>query len=74
MNAATDFTGGGLSFSVVGEGVSVDPATGVLRILTDALRDGIEIVVTATNSGGSTTTRFRLSVVAEPSRRWRRRR
>ena len=74
MNAATDFTGGGLSFSVAGEGVSVDPATGVLRILTDALRDGIEITVTATNSGGAATTRFRLTwSPSRRSRRWCRR-
>ncbi|HEX5202577.1 MAG TPA: hypothetical protein VFW27_21810, partial [Actinoplanes sp.] len=66
VNAATDFTGEALSFGVTGEGVSVDPATGVLRILTDALRDGIEVVVTATNSGGAATSRFRVTVVAEP--------
>jgi hypothetical protein len=68
VNAFPDFTGEGLSFSVAGEGVSVDPATGVLRISTDALRDGVEVSVTATNSGGSATTRFRLSVIAaEPA-------
>jgi hypothetical protein len=66
VNAATDFTGDALSFSVAGEGVSVDPATGVLRILTDALRDGVEVVITATNSGGAATSRFRVTVVAEP--------
>jgi hypothetical protein len=66
VNAATDFTGEALSFSVTGEGVSVDPATGVLRILTDALREGVEVVITATNSGGAATSRFRVTVVAEP--------
>ena len=66
MNAATDFTGEGLSFSVVGAGVSVDPATGVLRIPTDALRDGVEVTVSATNSGGVATTRFRVTVAAPP--------
>ena len=65
MNAATDFTGEGLSFSVAGEGVSVDPATGVLRIPTDTLRDGVEVTVTATNSGGATS-RFRVTVAVAP--------
>ena len=66
MNAVTTTTGGGLSFSVAGAGVSVDPATGIFRILTDALRDGVEISITASNAGGAATTRFRLSVVPEP--------
>ena len=65
MNAVTTSTGG-LSFSVAGAGVSVDPATGIFRILTDALRDGVEISITASNSAGAATTRFRLSVVPEP--------
>ena len=65
MNAATDFTGEGLSFSVAGEGVSVDPATGVLRIPTDTLREGVEVTVT-TNSGGAASS-FRVTVATEPT-------
>ena len=65
MNTTTDFTGEGLSFSVAG--VSVDPATGVLRIPTDTLREGVEVTVTATNSGGVAAGSFRVSVAIEPA-------
>ena len=66
VNASSDFTGEGLTFRVAGEGVGIDPATGTLTITTDQLRDGIEIAVTATNSGGAATSRFRLTVAALP--------
>ena len=66
VNASTDFTGEALRFSVAGEGVSVDPATGVLRISTETLRAGLEVVVTAENSGGVATSRFRLTVASAP--------
>ena len=67
VNAFPDFTGDGLTFRVIGEGVSIDPATGEISISTEALRDGIEIVVTAGNSGGEASSRFRLTVAAEPA-------
>jgi hypothetical protein len=43
--------------------VSVDPTTGVLSISTEALRDGVEITVTATSAAGSATRRFRVSLL-----------
>ncbi len=64
VNAFPDFTGEGLTFRIIGEGVSIDPATGEVSVSTEALRDGIEIVVTATNSGGEASSRFRLTVAA----------
>ncbi len=64
LNAISGFTGAALRFGVTGDGVSIDPETGQLVILTDALRDGIEVLVTATNSGGVATNTFRLTVSA----------
>jgi hypothetical protein len=63
VDAFSDFTGQGLTFAVAGPGVTVDPATGRVAIPTDALVAGIEVVVTARNSGGTAESRFRLSVV-----------
>ncbi len=64
MNAFPDSTGDGLTFRVIGEDTTIDPATGEVSVSTEALRDGIEIVVTATNSGGEASSRFRLTVAA----------
>jgi hypothetical protein len=64
VNAFPDFTGDGLRFRVIGEGVSIDPATGEISVSTEALRDGIEFIVTAGNSGGEASSRFRLTVAA----------
>jgi hypothetical protein len=66
LDASEDFTGAELSFAVTGEGVAIDPATGRLTIATDRLVDGITVVVTATNAAGSATSRFRLTVAADP--------
>lgn len=66
MSTAFDFSGGGLSFRVTGPGVSIDPATGLLSIDTGQLLDGVEILVTASNAGGTVTSRFRLTVTALP--------
>ncbi len=67
MNAFPDFTGEALTFRVIGEDTSIDPATGELSVPTATLRDGIEIIVTAGNSGGEASSRFRLTVAAEPA-------
>ncbi|HYN45419.1 MAG TPA: hypothetical protein VES64_01875, partial [Allosphingosinicella sp.] len=64
LNAFPEFTGGALTFSVTGEGVAIDPVTGLLTIRTDALASGIAVVVTATNSGGTATSSFRVTVAA----------
>ncbi len=62
LNVSSNFEGGALRFSVTGEGVSIDPETGILSIATDALRDGISVTVTAVNSGGAVAQSFRLDV------------
>jgi hypothetical protein len=68
MTLSTAFTGLALSFGVTGNGVSIDPATGEIRIPTDALQDGLEVAVTASNSGGDAVGSFRLTVrAAEPA-------
>lgn len=67
LNAFPEFTGGTLTFGITGEGVTIDPATGMVRILTDALREGVDVVVTASNSGGTVSSTFRVSIVAEAS-------
>ena len=59
------FLGNSLSFSVTGDGVAVDPATGVVSISATALLSGVSVLVTASNSGGAAESRFRLTVAAE---------
>ena len=69
VNASLDFTGQGLTFAVSGPGVTVDPATGALAVASAALVAGLDVVVTARNSGGVAESRFRLTVAgmtAEP--------
>ena len=63
-DASSDFTGTALSFSVTGEGVAIDPATGALSIATDKLAAGVTVTVTAANAGGTAVSRFRLTVAA----------
>ena len=61
--AAAAFTGDGLSYAVTGAGV-IDAATGVVSLPTAALVASATVTVTASNSGGSASVSFRLSVVA----------
>lgn len=65
LNASSQFTGAGLTFGVAGDGVSIHPDSGEIRILTDALQDGLAVRVTATNSGGEVTGTFRVTIQAE---------
>jgi len=62
LDVSSNFGGGALRFSVTGEGVSIDPETGILSIATDALRSGVSVTVTAVNSGGAVAQTFRLDV------------
>lgn len=62
LNVSSHFEGGALRFSVTGDGVSIDPETGILSIATDTLRDGVSVTVTAVNSGGAVAQTFRLDV------------
>lgn len=64
MNASSDFSGAALRFAVAGDGVSIDPATGMLSIATDRLLAGVTVTVTATNAAGTAESRFRLTVAA----------
>ena len=59
------FAGEALGFAVEGAGVTIDPATGVLTVSTDAALSGETVTVTATNSGGSAAASFLLTVEAE---------
>lgn len=63
--SAQAFAGEALVFRVTGTGATIDPTTGLVTLSTDVVVDGAEIVVTATNSGGSAATRFLLTVEAE---------
>ncbi len=60
--AAPGFTGENLRFDVSGAGVAIDPESGLVSISTDVAVDGALIVVTATNSGGSATAAFQITV------------
>ena len=62
--ARGDFSGAALSFAVAGAAATVDPMTGIVSIPTDAAIDGAEVTVTATNSGGSASSRFLVTVEA----------
>jgi hypothetical protein len=64
LNAFSEFTGEALTFGVTGDGVSVDPQTGLLRIRTDALRAGVVVTVSASNAGGAASSSFRVTVAA----------
>ncbi len=56
------FEGRSLAFGASGAGATIDPATGVLTLPTDAARSGEEVTVTATNSGGTAAASFRVTV------------
>ena len=64
MEAGAAFAGGALVFSVSGAGATVDPATGRVSIPTALPLEGAQVTVTATNSGGSAATGFRVTVAA----------
>jgi hypothetical protein len=66
VNAAADFVGENLRFTVTGAGATVDPATGLVTIPTDAAISAT-VTVTATNSGGSATSAVQVTVEAEGS-------
>jgi hypothetical protein len=59
------FAGEALGFAARGLGVTIDPATGVLTVSTDAALSGETVTVTATNSGGSAEASFLLTIEAE---------
>ena len=62
MNVSPLFSGASLRFSVDGDGVSVDPATGIVSVATEALLAGVAVRVIAANSGGEAEIGFTLRV------------
>ena len=64
VDAAAAFSGDELVFAVTGTGAEIDAGTGLLTISTDELRDAAEVVVTASNSGGSAEIRFQVDITA----------
>ena len=64
VEAAAAFAGEGLAFSVSGAGATVDAATGRVSLPTGTLRTNVTVKVTATNSGGSASVSFRVTVAA----------
>src|SRR5690606_3325018 len=62
--AGADFTGENLSFAVTGAGATIDARTGLVSIPTDKAVQAA-VTVTATNSGGSATSSFQVTVEAE---------
>ena len=66
LDASGAFAGAALVFGVSGAGASVDPATGLVSIPLDAPRAAEPVTVTATNSGGSASVSFTVTVVAAP--------
>jgi hypothetical protein len=64
VKAAADFVGEGLTFMANGPGATIDSASGLVTIATDALLSGEQIRVTASNAGGSATSTFQVTVKA----------
>jgi hypothetical protein len=67
VETAQEFAGENLRFALEGpEGLdaTIEPETGILRIATDAPLSGAEIVVTASNSGGSARSAFLVTIEA----------
>ncbi len=65
VDASVDFAGSGMNYAVdtVLAGVSIDAATGLLTISTDVAASG-SVTVNASNSGGSASSTFAVSVSA----------
>ena len=66
LDASAAFTGAALVFGVDGAGASADPATGLVSIPLGAPRASETVTVTATNSGGSASVSFTVTVIAAP--------
>jgi len=66
LDASAAFTGAALVFDAAGAGAVIDPATGLLTIPDDAPRADETVAVTATNSGGSASVSFTVTVTAAP--------
>lgn len=64
LPTAQDFTGEALVFAVAGGGATINAATGDVSLPTITLRNGETVTVTATNSGGSATSAFQVTVEA----------
>ena len=60
--AAPAFAGEALRFAVEGAGATIDPATDAILIPTDTLRAADAVTVTASNSGGTATASFHVTV------------
>ena len=53
LNDFPDFIGSMLSLVITGDGVSIDPASGEIRVLSEMLQSGVTIAVTARNADGT---------------------
>jgi len=60
--SAAAFSGQGLSFAVSGAGASIDPVTGEISVPTDIEVEGAVVTVSATNSGGTVTAAFQITI------------
>jgi hypothetical protein len=64
VDAAADFTGADLVYSIKGAGAAIDAATGRVTIATATLVSGETVTVTAENSAGAATSAFLVTVAA----------
>ena len=64
VEAAAAFAGDGLVFAVAGGGASVDAGSGRVSLPTGTLRTAEAVTVTASNSGGSASVGFGVTVAA----------
>jgi hypothetical protein len=64
VEAAAAFAGDGLTFAVTGAEATIDAATGRVTVPTTAARAAETVVVTATNSGGTASVNFQVTIAA----------
>jgi hypothetical protein len=67
LAAAGAFAGAALRFAVEGAGATVDPATGVVSLPTEAMRVAAPVTLAASNSGGTARLGFTVTVLAVPA-------
>jgi hypothetical protein len=66
LDATSAFAGAALTFGVSGAEATADPATGLVSIPLGTPRAAETVTVTATNSGGSASVSFAVTVTAAP--------
>lgn len=65
MDVSKPITGQALTFAVTGDGIMIDPDTGILTFPSDSLHAGMRVTVATTDDTGSETGRLVLNLATE---------